>query len=83
MASERSSTSGSFMCAANRMRWPSSAPPLEGDDGPTARNTTRRPRSRYVPMIAAAVIDLPMPMPGQADDSHGGYELIVAEGGPR
>jgi hypothetical protein len=34
-------------------------------------------------MIAAAVIDLPMPMPGQADDSHGGHELIVAKGGPR
>jgi hypothetical protein len=28
-------------------------------------------------------LPLPMPMPGQADDSHGGHELIVAKGGPR
>ncbi len=41
-----SSTSESLICAAIRMRSPSSAPPLYGDDGSTASTATRRPRSR-------------------------------------
>ena len=46
VATERISTSGSLMCSAIRMRSPSSAPPLYGDDGSTARTATRSPRCR-------------------------------------
>src|SRR5689334_901528 len=61
VATDRIRTSESLMWAAIRIRSPSSAPPLYGDDGSTASTATRIPRARYEPTSAPTVVDFPAP----------------------
>ncbi len=54
-------TPGSVACSCIRTRSPSSAPPVNGDEGSTANTPTRRPDARNAVTKADVVVDLPTP----------------------
>ena len=58
---DRMNTPSSKACSCIRMRSPSSAPPVTGDEGSTAKTATRKPLLRYSEINAPVVVDLPTP----------------------
>ena len=60
-AIERMKTPGSRKCSVSRIRSPSSAPCVKGDDGSTDRTATSRPAARRRRVSAPISVDLPAP----------------------
>ena len=54
-------TPSSSACSCIRIRSPSRAPPVTGDDGSTASTATRKLCLRYSAINAPVVVDLPTP----------------------
>ena len=54
-------TPSSVACSCIRTRSPSSAPPVNGEDGSTASTATRFPRARNARTSALVTVDLPAP----------------------
>ena len=54
-------TPASVACSCIRTRSPSSAPPVNGDDGSTASTATRLPRARNARTSALVTVDFPAP----------------------
>ena len=63
LAIERMNTPGSVAWSCIRTRSPSSAPPVNGDDGSTASTPTRSPALRNA--VTSAPVDVDFPTPGE------------------